>query len=949
MGICFQAEELANQLWANCVLTANSFFSRGLGTLINSLLVHFSVLNSILKILAWRMKASATDNSAAPEISYRFGLYVLDPANGTLTRDSVRVRLQEQPFRLLLLLVERSGQIVSREEIRNRLWPQNTFVEFDKSLGVAVLKVREALGDDASNPRFVETIPRRGYRFIAPVKVETSQVASYPTPTPAPPPLSVSRPDWYATNHWWIIAMLVLFLVATAFYLLRPRQRPPLTAQAGTSLSPIHVRRSVAVLGFRNLPGRAEDNWLSSAFCEMLNTELAAGGELRMVPGEDVARAKSELPLSDEDSLSKSTLQHLRANPGADVVVVGSYTMLPSDPNRRIRLDVRLQDTAGGEIIAEEAVSGDENDLFNLVSDLGGKLRQSLGLAAISEGSAMATRAALPSNEKAARLYAEGRARLWAFDYSAARDLLGKAVVADPDFPLAHAALSDLWWHTGYDAKARLEARRALELSNQLSQEQRLLVEGQYQRTVQEWPKAVETYRSLFRLFPDNLDYGLLFASAQMHLSAADSLQTLAVLRHLPPPLGDDARIDMTEASAWINRDFTKASAAAKLAIEKATAQGSPVIVSRTYGILCQQEPSIDASTEAIDICRNALEASIAAKDPNGEAMMRTDLAALYYQRGDITQSAEMLQQAVKKFKQVGNRDGVATALSNFADARLSQGDLMEAKKLLQESIPEYQSVDDKEGVVLNLDSLGDIWRQNGELDKAEAAYQQAEVIARKIEDKNATAYVLSGMGDLALDRGDLPLARKRHEEARALRSQAGEKQSTAESRVSLAKVAIEEGHASDAEAPLRACIEQFQKEQQADDELTARIVLIDALLAQAKQSEAQKEMEAAQRLGKGSQNRFLGLQFELFSGRVFLGSEHPDAAGPLLEGVNHEAQRYRFAGLKFATELALAELATKTNHGVEAQTKFRALQTSASSKGFGLIARKASQETSAQ
>jgi tetratricopeptide (TPR) repeat protein len=186
-------------------------------------------------------------------------------------------------------------------------------------------------------------------------------------------------------------------------------------------------------------------------------------------------------------------------------------------------------------------------------------------------------------------------------------------------------------------------------------------------------------------------------------------------------------------------------------------------------------------------------------------------------------------------------RDGVATALSNFADARLSQGDLMEARKLLEESIPEYQAVDDKEGVALNLDSLGDIWRQDGELDKAEAAYRQAEVIARKIEDKNATAYVLSGMWDVALDRGDLPLARKRYEEAFALRNQAGEKQNTAESRVSLAKLAIEEGHAPDAEASVRACIEQFQKEQQADDELTARIVLIDALLAQAKLSEAQK------------------------------------------------------------------------------------------------------------
>lgn len=889
------------------------------------------------------MKASATDNSFAPEISYSFGLFVLDPGDGTLRRDSIRVRVQEQPFRLLLLLVERAGEIVSREEIRNRLWPQNTFVEFDKSLGVAVLKVREALGDDASNPRFIETIPRRGYRFIAPVKAETVHVADSPILIPEAPTGSASRTTLYAAKHWLIIGTLVLLSVGTVFYVVRPRRRPPLPiAQAGTLIPRIHMRRSVAVLGFRNLPGRPEDNWLSSAFSEMLNTELAAGGELRMVPGEDVATAKSELPLSNEDSLSKGTLQRLRTNPGADVVILGSYMTLPDETGRKIRLDVRLQDTAGGEIIAEESVSGSESDLFTFVSDLGGKLRQSLGVAAPSEGIEIAARAALPSNEKAARLYAEGRARLWAFDFFAARDLLTKAIAADPDFPLAHAALSDVWWHTGYDAKARVEARRALELSNHLSQEQQLLVEGQYQRTVEEWPKAVETYHSLFRLFPDNLDYGLLFASAQMHLSPADSLQTLAVLRQLPAPLGDDARIDMTDASAWINRDFTKAQAAAKLAIEKATAQGSPVIVSRTYGILCQQEPAIGASTEAIEICRSALNASIAAKDPNGEAMMRTDLAALYYLRGDLTLSAQMFQEAVKKFREVGNRDGVATALSNFADTRFSQGELMEARKLLEESIPEYQAVDDKEGVVLNLNNLGDLWRQNGELDQAETSYKQAEVIARKIEDKNATAYVLSGMGDVALDRGDLGLARKRYEEALALRNQAGEKQSAAESRVSLARLAIEEGHASDAEASLRGCKEQFHTEKQADDELSASSALIDALLAQGKESEAQKVMEAAHQLGNGSQNLYLRLQFELSSGRVLLASDHPDASLPLFQRVADDAHRYGFVGLELADKLALAELANKTKHGAQSQIELHRLQNFARSKGFGLIARKA-------
>src|SRR6202040_3568271 len=156
------------------------------------------------------------------------------------------------------------------------------------------------------------------------------------------------RPSlWY--GWYWI---LPLALVVMGFAVYRFRLASHASSPANVALSNVRVRRSVAVLGFRNLPGRPEDNWLSSAFSEMLNTELAAGGELRLVPGEDVARAKSELPLSGEDSLSKSTLQRLRTNPGADVVILGSYTMLLNAPERKIRLDVRLQDTAGGETLA---------------------------------------------------------------------------------------------------------------------------------------------------------------------------------------------------------------------------------------------------------------------------------------------------------------------------------------------------------------------------------------------------------------------------------------------------------------------------------------------------------------------------------------------------------------------------------------------------------------------
>jgi DNA-binding winged helix-turn-helix (wHTH) protein len=98
----------------------------------------------------------------------RFGVFEADFEAGELRKNGVRIRLQEQPFQVLAALLERAGQVVTREELRQKIWPADTFVDFDHSLNTAVNKIREALGDSASNPRFVETLARRGYRFIAP-------------------------------------------------------------------------------------------------------------------------------------------------------------------------------------------------------------------------------------------------------------------------------------------------------------------------------------------------------------------------------------------------------------------------------------------------------------------------------------------------------------------------------------------------------------------------------------------------------------------------------------------------------------------------------------------------------------------------------------------------------------------------------------------------------------
>ena len=122
----------------------------------------------------------------------RFGVFELDLAAGELRKSGAKLRLQEQPFQVLAFLLEHAGEVVTREELRQKLWASDTFVDFDHSLNTAVNKLREALGDSASSPRYVETLARRGYRFIAPVQTDaphaTSAESVVPSPTPLPNP-----------------------------------------------------------------------------------------------------------------------------------------------------------------------------------------------------------------------------------------------------------------------------------------------------------------------------------------------------------------------------------------------------------------------------------------------------------------------------------------------------------------------------------------------------------------------------------------------------------------------------------------------------------------------------------------------------------------------------------------------------------------------------------------
>ena len=209
------------------------------------------------------------ESAARPSRIVRFGPFEADLAAERLLRNGLPVRLQDQPLRLLLLLLAHPGEIVSREEMRARLWPTDSYGDFDNGLNVAVRKVRAALGDDTGRPRYIETVPRRGYRLIAPVE----DIAPPPTAPPAAPPAAIAPPTTQEqpsppagtvedgpsrsrTSARRFLAAACAFGLVIAVLggvLLRQRRVSP----GGHGGSPGASRRSVAVLGFRNSSGRA--------------------------------------------------------------------------------------------------------------------------------------------------------------------------------------------------------------------------------------------------------------------------------------------------------------------------------------------------------------------------------------------------------------------------------------------------------------------------------------------------------------------------------------------------------------------------------------------------------------------------------------------------------------------------------------------------------------------
>lgn len=672
-----------------------------------------------------------------------------------------------------------------------------------------------------------------------------------PAPHTAPAPPASKRRVQLAT-----LTALLLLLVMVGWYRYAAWRAGNLTPEERLArlTEGVTARRSVAVLGFKNLSGDPGTEWLSNGLAEMLSTELGAGGGLRIVSGENVARAKVELGLADTNSLARDTLGRVRARLGTDAVVVGSFAIVENPAGRLIRLDLRLQDTRAGETTSV-AETGPEAELFDVVARAGRRLRKELEPGETSSGST--ARAALASSPEAARLYSEGMNKLRLFEPAAAHDLLERAVAADARNPLAHSGLATALATLGYDGRALEEAKAAFELSENLPPEDRLLIEGRYREAVQDWSKAVEIYWRLWSMFPDSLDHGLRLAAAQTAAGQVeDALATTEALRTLPPPSSGDPRIDLAEAvAAGAQSDFQRQRGAASRAAAKGEAQKASLMVAQARLMECRALRNLGQAEPALAACAEGQRLHAAKGDRAGVAEALTHAANVRFDRGELAASAGLYEEALATYRAVGNRGAEAGALNNIAVVLRSQGDLDRASQLYQEVLAVSRELGSKAGEAYALNNLAGVLLRRGRLSEAGKLFEQALVIRREQGDKSGEAYALDNLGVVLRRKGDLPGSRQRHDLALRLRRETGQKIGEVSSLNNLGTLFLDQGDLASArrsfESSLALCLETGSQSSQA----YALFGLGEVLAREGKPHEARKRHDEAlalrERLGE--------------------------------------------------------------------------------------------------
>jgi TolB-like protein/DNA-binding winged helix-turn-helix (wHTH) protein/Tfp pilus assembly protein PilF len=390
----------------------------------------------------------------------RFGVFEVDLQASELRKQGIKVKLQQQPFELLAMLLEHPGEVVTREEIQKRLWPADTFVDFDRGLNRATNRLRESLGDDAESPRFIETLPRRGYRFIAPVvkSDESGHVAELVPPQADTVPTNGSpySPgyDRVRLRIGFVTALVAIALLTVAawFAFFRPRHG---------------AIESVAVLPFSNGSSDSNAEYLSDGITESLINNLSQLPNLRVMARSTVFRYKA----NDADPQKIGNDLHVQAVLSGRLLQQGNVLIIQAE----------LMDVKTGVQLWGGQFNRSAEDVLALQDDLSREIAEKLRVKLTGEQKQRLARRNTEDAE-AYRFYLKGR-YYWnkrsPEGMQKAASYFQQAIDKDPGYALAYAGLADTYVYLSFfnmvaprDAipRAKAAAAKALEIDDHLAE-----------------------------------------------------------------------------------------------------------------------------------------------------------------------------------------------------------------------------------------------------------------------------------------------------------------------------------------------------------------------------------------------------------------------------------------------------------------------------------------------
>jgi len=416
-----------------------------------------------------------------------FGDFDFDCASGDLRRHGVSLRLQPQPAKILSVLVRQAGEIVSRQELVEQVWGSETFVDYEQGLNYAIRQIRAALEDDAEQPRFVETLPKRGYRFIAEVEKISSplpqEVLTASRPANEKAPMKSSRRSWVWPAFGGVCALLIA--VALRFGAAR-------STSGNAGGVPI---QSIAVLPLVNLSADPSQEYFSDGLTDELITELAKAGKLRVISRTSIIAFKG----------SRKRTPDIGRDLHVDAIVEGTVERVGG----RVRIRTQLIRAATDQHLWAESYDRDLGDLLGLEREVAREIAQQIGYR-VSQRELTASKVAAPAHED----YLKGR-YYWNKRTEAGLrkgiEYFQKAIDQEPNYALAYAGLADSyimlanWGFTPPgDAylKAKAAAAKALDLDDQLAEAQTSLA---YATLLSDWdwPEAERSFRRAISLNPN--------------------------------------------------------------------------------------------------------------------------------------------------------------------------------------------------------------------------------------------------------------------------------------------------------------------------------------------------------------------------------------------------------------------------------------------------------------